>query len=247
MSWLFSQALGEEFLAATCFDGAQFAPLNVMPTPHKFWRNDKMMEFSQLSRFGLTCAVLTESHGAELLMWYLEDFHARTSAQQEKEKEFQEKKAVCGRKWQELLAKYSHDTHTWKTAQCSLLADSELFSETWPRWGTMQNGDAYRRQSVAPITKETEYGFWPTPLRSPRDSCLTMDAALQNQKLGTCRQTSLSCVVAEKENDAGRHIPDGHLSPGWVEWLMGWPIGWTDLQPLAMDKFREWQRQHSAS
>ena len=36
----------------------------------------------------------------------------------------------------------------------------------------------------------------------------------------------------------------GRLNPTWVEWLMGWPIGWTALQPLAMDRFREWQRQH---
>jgi DNA (cytosine-5)-methyltransferase 1 len=37
----------------------------------------------------------------------------------------------------------------------------------------------------------------------------------------------------------------GPLNPEWVEWLMGWPLGWTDLKPLAMDKFREWQQQHS--
>jgi hypothetical protein len=28
----------------------------------------------------------------------------------------------------------------------------------------------------------------------------------------------------------------GHLNPTWVEWLMGWPLGWTDLKPLATDK-----------
>jgi hypothetical protein len=37
----------------------------------------------------------------------------------------------------------------------------------------------------------------------------------------------------------------GQLNPPWVEWLMGWPIGWTDLKPLGMDKFRSWQQQHS--
>ena len=26
----------------------------------------------------------------------------------------------------------------------------------------------------------------------------------------------------------------------WVEWLMGWPLGWTDLRPLATDRFRQW-------
>ena len=24
----------------------------------------------------------------------------------------------------------------------------------------------------------------------------------------------------------------GSLNPTWVEWLMGWPLGWTDLKPL---------------
>jgi len=28
----------------------------------------------------------------------------------------------------------------------------------------------------------------------------------------------------------------GKLNPTWVEWLMGWPLGWTDLKPLEMDK-----------
>ena len=28
----------------------------------------------------------------------------------------------------------------------------------------------------------------------------------------------------------------GHLNPTWVEWLMGWPLGWTDLKPLETDR-----------
>ena len=36
----------------------------------------------------------------------------------------------------------------------------------------------------------------------------------------------------------------GSLNPEWVEWLQGWPIGWTDLRPLATDRFQEWQRLH---
>jgi len=28
----------------------------------------------------------------------------------------------------------------------------------------------------------------------------------------------------------------GQLNPPWVEWLMGWPIGWTDLKPLGTVK-----------
>ena len=39
----------------------------------------------------------------------------------------------------------------------------------------------------------------------------------------------------------------GQLNPDWVEWLMGWPVGWTALEPLAMDKFREWLEKHGYS
>lgn len=41
--------------------------------------------------------------------------------------------------------------------------------------------------------------------------------------------------------------PGGQLNPSWVEWLMGWPIGWTDCAPSATDKFRQWQRSHGVS
>ena len=38
--------------------------------------------------------------------------------------------------------------------------------------------------------------------------------------------------------------PRGKLNPPWVEWLMGWPIGWTDLEPLETGRYREWLRLH---
>ena len=42
-----------------------------------------------------------------------------------------------------------------------------------------------------------------------------------------------------------RGMLGGALNPVWVEWLMGWPLGWTDLKPLEMGKFLSWQLQHS--
>lgn len=36
----------------------------------------------------------------------------------------------------------------------------------------------------------------------------------------------------------------GHLNPEWLEWFMGWPMGWTGLEPLETDKFQEWWQQH---
>ncbi len=39
-------------------------------------------------------------------------------------------------------------------------------------------------------------------------------------------------------------IHGGQLNPNWVEWLMGWPIGWTALEPLEMDRFQQWLELH---
>ena len=36
----------------------------------------------------------------------------------------------------------------------------------------------------------------------------------------------------------------GPLNPEWVEWLMGWPIGWTDSEHSATAKFRLWLHSH---
>lgn len=118
MSWLFSQALAEEYSADTSLAGEQFAQLNVMPTPHKFSRNDKTMESSDLSRFGLTCAVLTESHCEELLMSFLADFHARTYQEQVKVQESTEVDLDFGDIWQESSVRYDLDSYSWKTHLC---------------------------------------------------------------------------------------------------------------------------------
>jgi hypothetical protein len=53
-------------------------------------------------------------------------------------------------------------------------------------------------------------------------------------------------------SEQARNTPDlptqvgGKLNPMWVEWLMGWPIGWTDLKPLEMAKFQQWLQKHGA-
>ena len=226
MSWLFSQALVEEFSAATCSDGEPYAQLNVMPTPHKFWRNDKTMEFSSLSRFGLTCQLLTESRGEELLTWFLAGFRARTSAQQEGALESTECVVGYGGRCGELLARFDPNTHTWKTAQSSLLGDSGGYSVTWPRWGTMRNGVAYQEKVSVPITRGSESGsLLPTP---------------------TCHNAKEGAYPAEYKRNTptlATHV-GGKIPPIFTEWLMGWPLGWTDLKPLETAKFQAWQQQH---
>ena len=37
---------------------------------------------------------------------------------------------------------------------------------------------------------------------------------------------------------------NGALNPTWVEWLMGWPLGWTDCAAPATAKYQEWRQWH---
>ena len=245
MSWLFSQALVAEYSAATSSAGAPSAPLSVMPTPHRFWRNDKSMDCSRLSRFGLTCAVLTDDHGEALLKWFREDSLVRTSRLQVTASASPVTAPDCGDRWHELPMRYDRATSQWKTHHCLWDEDLPWYSVTLPKWGMTRDGVLSERQTSARLISETESGSshktlgrrWPTPVASMSKG--SSPAALTRRS------------GADRSNDRLDHavmaLDGGHLNPEWVEWLMGWPIGWTDLKPLAMDKFHEWQQQHFMS
>lgn len=227
MSWLFSRALVEEYSAATCSDGAQSVQLNGSPTPQALLSPDRMTAFSRLSRFGMTFKPLTADLGAELLTWFLAASRAKTSVQLEEAQESTEPGRQCGVTWPASLAKFDPDSHGWKTAQCSLLADSDEFLQTFPRWGMTRNGVLSELPTLVPITNASESGsLLPTP---------------------TCHNAKEGNYPAERKRRTpllATHV-GGKIHPHFTEWMMGWPQGWTDLKPLEMDKFQQWLKTHS--
>ncbi len=58
--------------------------------------------------------------------------------------------AACGSNILGLLAKYDHDSHSWKTSQVCLTGEFQSYSGTWPRAGMTRNGIAYQRPPLAP-------------------------------------------------------------------------------------------------
>ena len=229
MSWLFSRALVEEYSAASCSDGEPFVQLNGSPTPQVFLPSDKTTRFWTLSRFGMTCKHLMEDHGADLLTWCLAGSRAKTSALLESEPASTATEVQCGSTWREWWAMFDPDSCSWKTAQPSLFEDSEQCLQTWPRSGLMLRGVCYPQPTLALHTCENESGLW---LGTPTKAMSERSEDFKGPGL-----TPAEFV---------RALPGGgQLNPAWVEWLMGWPIGHTDLQPLEMDRFQEWQRLHS--
>lgn len=266
MSFIYSRALVEAFSPASCSDTVASVPSNGSPTPKPCLWHDKTMEPSRLSRFGMTCAHLMDARGAELLTSFAAASRVKTSASQGGVMALMASDPASGPKWQGSFARYSPESSSWKTAQCSLLEDSDEFLETWPRWGSMRNGASYLRPMPALRICESASGLWPTPTvcgnynRPGASATSGMGLATAVKMWPTpCASASKGSSPASLTRKDGRSRANdridhavmssdgGPLNPEWLEWLMGWPIGFTGLKPLATGRFLEWQRQHSPS
>jgi hypothetical protein len=158
----------------------------------------------------------------------------------------------------ESFASYDPATSLWRTSQLSLVGDLEPFLETWPRAGMTRNGIAFPLLPLAPLTAATGSSSWPTPtVRDHKDTGPNTDYAkvAAKRKLAgavamrwpTPRATGGLCggsghlemmrgleELGVVTNDEVRSMTPGHggsLNPTWVEWLMGFPLGWTDCEP----------------
>jgi hypothetical protein len=247
MSWHFSQALVEEYLADQWSDFAQSLQSNTTEPRPKYYSTDRTPDTSRRSRSGMTCAPLTDDHGAALLTWYLEDSLVRTSALQDLEQDSLASDPGSGESSPASFAKFDPGTCSWKTPQLSLLGGSESFSGTWPRWGMMRNGECTERMMPALGTSETGYGSsrpWPTPVATdgthggrvtPRKSreggnLVEAVAARTMWPTPTTQDAANNGGPSQSERNTPplNAIVGGLLNPDWVEWLMGWPVGWTD-------------------
>jgi hypothetical protein len=194
-----------------------------------------MMGFSRLSRFGMTFRLLTESRGEALLMSYLEDFPVRTSQQQAIAQDSMGKEADCGEKWRGWLARLDPDSSLWRTAQCSLITGLEESLQTFPTSGLMRDGLLWEQTRSALNTDEKESGLLPTP--TARD----FNGHTITKKRPKGFNRVLPNVFKQEFQLHGQCYPH----PTFSESLMLWPVGWTDLKPLEMGKFQQWQQQHS--
>ena len=271
MNSLSSQEQVEEYLGDISLDGEQSVQSSGSNTPQAYCAPDKMTGFSRLSRFGMTFKPLKENLGEELLTLYLEAFHAKTSQLQETEMDLMESEAECGEKWHGLLARFDQDSHLWRTVQCSLLGDLNESLQTLPQWGMTVGGELYLLPTLVQNTNENESGLSlvPTPTSSTgganhnSPSTLagkryTMNLAGFAQKYpsrnmwGTPKaQDSRHALRDRGKGNLGEQVSGlhngGKLNPTWTEWLMGWPLEWTDLKPLEMDKFHYVQQQRGES
>lgn len=232
MSWYCSRALAEAFSAERSSAGAAFAPSRSTPTPAKSSRPGKTTAACRRFRYGTTCAPLTADHGEELLTWYLAAFPAKAPASPAAAPGWKIRAQASGGSIGESLAKYDPATCGWKTRQCSLLGEECESLATLPRWGMTAGGELWALTTPAHLTDATASG-WLLPTPAARD----------------WRSPNRRTYAERGGGKKGEQLPNwlgSAVPPTLAEWIMGWPLGWTDCTRSGMEKFRQWWRSHGA-
>lgn len=268
MSYLSSLVPAADCSGPICSDGLQSDTSNGTSTANRSLQLESETDSYQSHQSSLTCvssfSPVRPSNTEELRTWLQQAFpasHSRSPVDA-KQKTTSE---TCGPQQRMSFASFDRGASCWRTCQASLVLDMpEQSSVTWPQWATWDGTDAYPLPTPEPVTSARDGGLWPTPVSSDtgsrksryaqggtplslaartwptplrRDSRTVKGAARSVNAMGT---EPLITEVAKEEG-----LESGRLNPDWIEWLMGWPLGWSDAsKPLAMDKFQEWLSQH---
>lgn len=141
------------------------------------------------------------------------------------------------------LAHYDPDTRYWKTSGGISLWGEQPSLESLPKSGMTRNGVLYQQLDWAPLTNvnassllhtptakanqmapSMKSGWWPTPTSHGENTATRMEAHRRRLDQGMKYSSRLSQAIAISTP------ANGYVNPAWVEWLMGFPIGWTDLE-----------------
>ena len=110
-----------------------------------------------------------------------------------------------------------------KTLKTTFRLDSPVSSATWNAMVTVRRGEYSQRLKSAHLTRENEFISWPTPsTRDWKDSPGMALTAINADGSHRKRNDQLARAVYPTVSPQ-----PGHLTPDWVEWLMGGPTGWT--------------------
>ena len=122
------------------------------------------------------------------------------------------------------------------------LRDQVSNMQNWPTPDASPRGPTKdynpKAKSQSGRTLQSFVAKFPTPQASDHRDRGNMSNPSVQRRVDIGKQVSLSQSV---------HPTSGQLNPTWVEWLMGWPLGWTDLKPLEMDKCLYARQPHGES
>ena len=189
-----------------------------------------------------------ERSGEERWTAFAAGFRARIFHALEKARESTANDPDCFLRWRESSTKCGPDMFSWRTHLILFAGESKPFSGPWPRLGMIQDGVFCPLPPLVPCTGETVGGdCLPTPTVNTSKNCVSASQMERNSldlmnyvaKYPTPKTNGFCGGTGNYEQIFALTIPDeekrsmasgcgGTLNPDWVEWLMGWPPGWTD-------------------
>ena len=160
--------------AESLTDADVLALLSLPTIPEKCCSPGNGTECSPSSPCGTMCAhsgmitlpaqtTSTHLEGSAIASLSQVDFLAPIFPSLAKEQASKENTPDCGPRWPGSLARYNPGSRSWRTAQCSLLGGLTEYSQTFPRWGTMQSGELWERTTPVLRIEGKGSGYWPTP------------------------------------------------------------------------------------
>ena len=184
------------------------------------------------------------------------DTPASRSAQQENDKA-NKTHGIYGPSVSEPYAFYDPDTHCLRMCEGTLVSGFPEYLQTLPVSGLMRNGRLFQQLRSVHHTKGTGYSLWPTPriTGSGEDIALIQERFRNGLKYSYRLEEAVALwptpqanswgatghrnqlqkqvdngTITQAEKAAMSSGNGGKLNPQWVEWLMGFPPGWTDLE-----------------
>ena len=244
MSYTFLQEQGEVSSVHNYSDIPQCVLSKSKSIPERCCYNASETGYFPDSPSGTMYVHSMDAPGEIQLMLFAEDSLARIFPAAAKERELPDAVRAFGRSIKESLAKLGLNLSSRKTPRFCGVAGLTLCSETCPSWGIMQDGACWELGTSARLIGEIECGYLQTKRFVPTP--MAQEAGSTSEGYGHC----LNDVVKGRKGwdkiwpapQSAKQETGGKLNPPWVEWLMGWPIGWTDLEPLETDRFQQWQQ-----
>ena len=143
--------------------------------------------------------------------------------------------ATSGQKCLESLEKQSPLWHFAKMFMVTSDWDWTMLSLTWKVKDTLAGYLLFRLLPQARPTEETGFMLWPTPqamdamvARSPEAMKRQMTTSRKGRtKIGTMKDAAVYGLLWTGE---AIRKGEGELSPHYLEWMLNYPDGWTEIE-----------------
>lgn len=236
----------------TCLDGRPSVTSSVNTTALTCLKPESVTDTLTMHPSGTMCERLTESPGVD---WWIALLRAsRASHFHQGESGWVKMMSVTpGQTPFALLVKSGRDGSYWRIPQTSFGfhgngAKNPTFTrsfQTWPGSGMWDGGAVFRLLPAEPHIYGAGYGLLPTPVKRDGLSFYVVTQEVALKRIQALKRGTAGTQIHWMQFSVVYHnLKKGWANPRFSEMMMGWPIGWTDLQPLGKDGFRRWQEKH---